>query len=57
MGLTFGDIEKEQLGRLEAWLGPLRERDWLVQKPSKNKTGHCESSCSDFRSERSRVSI
>jgi hypothetical protein len=31
MGLTFGGIEQEQLERLEAWLGPLRERDWLVQ--------------------------
>jgi PilZ domain len=31
MGLTFGGIEEEQLKRLEAWLGPLRERDWLVQ--------------------------
>jgi PilZ domain len=31
MGLTFGDIEEEQLERLEGWLGPLRERDWLVE--------------------------
>jgi len=31
MGLTFGDIDKEQLERLEAWLGPLRERDWFVE--------------------------
>jgi len=31
MGLTFGDIEEKQLERLEAWLGSLRERDWLVQ--------------------------
>ena len=31
MGLTFGDIEKEQLEKLETWLGPLRERDWLSQ--------------------------
>jgi PilZ domain-containing protein len=31
MGLTIGDIEEEQLERLEAWLGPLRERDWLIQ--------------------------
>lgn len=31
MGLRFGDIAEEQLERLEAWLGSLRERDWLVQ--------------------------
>lgn len=37
MGLTFGDIEEEQLGKLEAWLGPLRERDWLVQNRRKTQ--------------------
>jgi len=31
MGLTFGDIEEELHERLETWLSPLRERDWLVQ--------------------------
>jgi hypothetical protein len=31
MGLTFGDIEEEQHERLETWLSPLRERDWLIQ--------------------------
>jgi hypothetical protein len=37
MGLTFGDIEQEQVERLEAWLGPLRERDWLVQNRRKTQ--------------------
>ena len=31
VGLTFGDIHEKQLERLEAWLGSLREREWLVQ--------------------------
>jgi hypothetical protein len=31
MGLVFADISEEQLAILEGWLGPLRERDWLVQ--------------------------
>lgn len=31
MGLAFSEMAKGQLEILEAWLGPLRERDWLVQ--------------------------
>jgi hypothetical protein len=31
MGLAFTDIKKEELEILEAWLGPLRERDWLAR--------------------------
>jgi PilZ domain len=31
MGLAFADIAKEELEVLEAWLGPLREKDWHAQ--------------------------
>jgi hypothetical protein len=31
MGLAFSEVGKEQREILEVWLGPLRERDWLVQ--------------------------
>ncbi len=31
MGLKFTEIDEEQHKLLEKWLGPLRERDWLVQ--------------------------
>jgi PilZ domain len=31
MGLAFGQLGENQLEILEIWLGPLRERDWLVQ--------------------------
>jgi PilZ domain-containing protein len=31
MGLAFTDIAKEELEVLEAWLGPLREKDWLAR--------------------------
>ena len=31
MGLAFGQLNENQLEVLEIWLGPLRERDWLVQ--------------------------
>ena len=31
MGLVFGQLGENQLEVLEIWLGPLRERDWLVQ--------------------------
>jgi hypothetical protein len=30
MGLAFPDIAQEQVQILETWLGPLRERDWLI---------------------------
>lgn len=31
MGLAFGQLSENQLEVLEIWLGPLRERDWVVQ--------------------------
>ena len=30
MGLKFAEITKEQHEVLEKWLGPLRERHWLI---------------------------
>jgi hypothetical protein len=30
IGLAFAEIAKEQHGVLEKWLGPLRERHWLI---------------------------
>jgi len=31
MGFAFAEMTKEQRETLETWLGPLRERDWLLQ--------------------------
>ncbi len=37
MGLAFAEIAEEQYGVLETWLGPLRERDWLLQNRRKTQ--------------------
>jgi PilZ domain-containing protein len=37
MGLAFGQLGENQLEVLEIWLGPLRERDWLVQNRRKTQ--------------------